>query len=457
MAFLQSISPAPIAVATIAIAPSMAAAQQFTAPAEGSLERRLFGAEIEQTTGIKFDGYAQVGFVRNDSTTSLQRDQGLSNYPIAQASDEGLIFNAVQMFLHRDIAGNILPHSGPRRTPKAEEISWGFMVETMYGRNGQAARSFGFDESLGINHPGDQNASQAAASFQNFFAVPNFNLQLALPYGSGEVLTIGRFGAGVGYEIPVQTKASSNFFYSRSYAFVASPNQVTGVLLSTNLGHSTVRSLVAEIGVVNGWQNWHDNNGQKSLLAAIRWRSADFKNGANLALLTGDEQNQPGTKPQLPNNRVLAASGQRRSHLALNGFHDIGAMRLAAELYVGRQEGDGLSTTILLGPGGGPGFRGATYYGADVHLEYQLSARLTFGVRGEHLSDPKAFALYPTTSANGNFDVITFGAHYEVNSHLRLRPEIRHDKQSNHGALLAFGGGRSDHQTMIAVDALVYF
>ena len=445
---------------SVAIAATVASVSTVLAspvpPAEGSLARWLFGP-TSVATSIKFDGYVQAGFVRNDATTSLQREQGLSNYPIAQASDEGFLFNGIELFLRKDIDGNIVPRVGPRPTPKVDEISWGFMVETQYGRNGQAARSFGFDDSLGINHPGDQSPRRAAEQFQNFLAFPNFFAQLALPFLSGEALTIGRFAAGVGYEKPVQTKSSPDFFYSRSYAYVASPIQVTGATLSINLGQGTTGVWVGDLGVVNGWQNWRDNNDQKSILGALRWRATDFKTGANFSFITGDEQNEPGVKPQLPNNRVLSPRSQRRTHLALNGFHDMGSLHIAAEVLFGKQEGDGQPDTILLGPGGGPRFRGATYCGINVHVAYQVSDQLTLGARGEQFKNPDGFALFPTTVARGTFDAPTIGAHYDVSRYLRLRPEIRYDNQSDRGPLKAFGNGRADHQTMVAVDALLFF
>ena len=426
-------------------------------PAEGTLARELFGDDFGRHSGLLLDGYLQMGFVRNDASRSVDRAAGLSNYPIAQANDENFIFNAIELFFHRDIGGNIVPKTPPRPAPAADSFSWGFMVEGLYGRNGQGARSFGFDSSLVINHPGDQNPAEAKATRQNFAALPNFFAQLAIPYWQGMALTLGRFGPGLSYEIPVQTKASNNFFYSRTYAFVANPDQVTGVLLSANLARGQAGLWLGEIGLVNGWQNWEDNNSEKTILAALRWRSADAKTVANIGLISGDEENRPGSSPQLPNNRVLSPRGQLKRHVELNASHVEGPWKFAGEILWGKQDGDGQKDTILLGPGGGPGFQGAHYSGANFSTSYQVTPKWAIGGRAEYFRDRDGFALYPTSSVKGDFSAVTFGAHYQPDKFVLFRPEIRFDWLTDANGAKIFGDGRKSNQAMAAVDALIYF
>jgi hypothetical protein len=412
---------------------------------------------VSNGSGVKFEGYVQVGFVRNDVSTSEERSSGLSNYPVPQASDENFSFNTIQTFLHKDIGGNITPRVTPRPGDAATSISWGFMIESMYGRNGQAARSFGFDDNIGPNHPGDLNPARAASSRQNFFAFPNVYAQFAFPVAEGAALTVGRFGAGISYEIPVQTKASPNFFYSRTYAFAANPNQVTGVLASANLARGASGAWLGELGVVNGWQNWADNNGQKTLMGALRWRASDFQKGLNFAFITGDEQNDPGNKPQLPNNPIVSPHPQRRNHAAVNGFWESGPWYFAAEALEGKQDGDGRSETVLLGPGGHRGFKGATYGDVNLHMHYTFDPHWALGMRAERYWSPEGFSLLPLTVARGAINALTVGVRYDFNSFMRLCPELRYDKQSDVQGMKAFGEGKDTRQLMGAVDLLVYF
>jgi Putative beta-barrel porin-2, OmpL-like. bbp2 len=432
-------------------------ATPIDAPAEGTLARELFGDDFGRHSGLKLDGYVQLGFVRNDASRSVDRAAGQSNYPIAQASDENFAFNAIELFFHRDLGGNIVPKTPPGPGPAADSFSWGFMVEGLYGRNGQAARTFGFDSSLVINHPGDQNPAVAKSTRQNFAAVPNLYAQLAIPYWQGIALTVGRFGPGLSYESPVQTKPSNNFLYSRTYAFVADPGQVTGVLLSANLARGEAGLWLGEIGVVNGWQNWEDNNSEKTIIAALRWRSADARTVANFGVISGDEENRPGSAPQLPNNRVLSPRGQLKRHAELNASHVQGPWKFAGEVLWGRQDGDGQKDTILLGPGGGPGFRGAHYSGVNFSTSYQVTPRWALEGRGEYFRDRDGFALYPTSSVKGDFFAVTFGAHYQLNKSVLFRPELRFDWLTDANGAKVFGDGRKSNQAMVAMDALIYF
>jgi hypothetical protein len=398
-----------------------------------------------------------VGFARNDVSTANERSGGLSNYPIPQVSDENFSFNSIETFFHKDIGGNITPRVTPKPGEAASTISWGFMIESMYGRNGQAARMFGFDDNIGPNHPGDLNAAKAASSRQNFFAFPNVFAQFALPVAEGAALTVGRFGAGITYEIPVQTKAGPDFFYSRTYAFAVNPDQVAGVLVSANVARGASGAWLGELGVVNGWQNWADNNGQKTVLGALRWRASDFHKGVNFAFITGDEQNEPGNKPQLTNNPVVSPSPQRRTHVAMNGFWELGPWYFAGEALEGKQDGDGRPQTVLLGAGGYSGFKGATYGDVNLHAHYKFDSQWTLGARVERYWSPEGFSLLPLTAARGSINAVTVGVRYDLNSFVRLCPELRYDKQTDVQGLKAFGNGRETQQLMGAVDLLVYF
>jgi len=116
-----------------------------TSPAAGKASGAFRSVEaLINESGIKFDGYVQGGFVRNDVSTVNERPGGLSNYPLPQVGDENLSFNTIQTFLHKDVEGNVQPRVGPKPGQVATAVSWGFMIESMYGRNGQAARMFGF-------------------------------------------------------------------------------------------------------------------------------------------------------------------------------------------------------------------------------------------------------------------------------------------------------------------------
>ncbi|HWS68679.1 MAG TPA: hypothetical protein VN325_38410, partial [Steroidobacteraceae bacterium] len=63
-------------------------------PAAGKASGAFRSVEVLiDESGIKFDGYVQGGFVRNDVSTVSERHGGLSNYPLPQVSDENFSFD----------------------------------------------------------------------------------------------------------------------------------------------------------------------------------------------------------------------------------------------------------------------------------------------------------------------------------------------------------------------------
>ena len=74
-----------------------------TSPAAGEVSGAFRSVEaLINESGIKFDGYVQGGFVRNDVSTVSERHGGLSNYPLPQVSDENFSFDTIQTFLHKE-------------------------------------------------------------------------------------------------------------------------------------------------------------------------------------------------------------------------------------------------------------------------------------------------------------------------------------------------------------------
>jgi hypothetical protein len=90
-------------------------------------------------------------------------------------------------------------------------------------------------------------------------------------------------------------------------------------------------------------------------------------------------------------------------------------------------------------------------------MHYAFDPHWALRVRAERYWSPEGFSLLPLTVARGAIDALTVGVRYDVNSFIRLRPELRYDKQTNVQAVKAFGEGKDTRQLMGAVDLLVYF
>ncbi|MEO8641974.1 outer membrane beta-barrel protein [Pseudomonas sp.] len=423
---------------------------------EGTLFRSLFGDTLEKDYGIQVSGLFDAAYSRNNRSTHDERQDGLSNLPVVGFADEGLEWGGLHLFVDKQLKGTMVPRITPLPGPAPSEASFGFTFEMNYGRNAQFARTTGWDMHWDVNSPGDDNLAKAQRDKQKFLAIPNIAATAYLPYGPGITAMAGVFGPAMGYEIPPNIRAARNPFASKSYAFVSEPGTVSGVLLGTRLYNGESSLLGAELGVVQGWNNLRDNNDQKSVMGALRWRTADMQTWVDYEFILGDEQNDSFSDVQAPTSRLVSADGQFKQQHSLNGWHRFDSnWSMGAEVVYGHQDGDGKASTVDII--NGPGFNGAHWWGANAVLTYQQRPNLSYSVRGEHFADPDGFILLPASTARGNFNAVTAGLRYDLNKYISLRPEVRYDVFDGNADDHPFGAGRDRTQLTGLVEALVYF
>jgi hypothetical protein len=423
---------------------------------EGTLFRSLFGDTLEKDYGIQVSGLFDTAYSRNNRSTHDERQDGLSNLPQVGFADEGLEWGSLHLFVDKALKGDMVPRITPLPGPKPTEASFGFTFEANYGRNAQFARTQGWDMHWDVNSPGDDDLAKAQRDKQKFLAVPNIAATAYLPYGPGITAMAGVFGPALGYEIPPNIRAARNPFGSKSYAFVSEPGTVGGVLLGTRLYNGESGILGTELGVVQGWNNLRDNNDSKSLMGAVRWRTADMQSWIDYEFIVGDEQNDSFSDVQAPTSRLVSPDGQFKQQHSLNGWHRFDPKwSMGAELVYGHQDGDGKASTVDIIDG--PGFDGAHWWGANAVLTYQQRPDLSWSVRAEHFADPDGFILLPVSTARGDFNALTAGLRYDLNKYISLRPEVRYDVFDGDNDDQPFGNGRDRSQLSGLVEALIYF
>ena len=429
-------------------------AAESVIPGEGALFQSLFGDELQRDYGIKVSGLLDIGYSRNNRSTSDERDDGLSNLPITGMSDEGLEFGSLHLFVDKALKAHFIPRVTPLPGPKPEEFSFGFTFESNYGRNAQFARTFGWDMGWGMN---EKDAAKAQHDKDRFLAVPNLAATAYVPYGPGFTMIAGVFGSGIGYEIPPNIRAARNPLVSKPYAFIAGPGTVVGALFGTRLMNNEHGILGIELGPTQGWENMRDNNDSKSLMGALRWRTADMKTWVDYEFIVGNEQNDSTSDVQAPTSRLISADKQFKQHHSLNGWHKFDdKWSMGAELVYGRQDGDGKRSTIDVRTG--PGFDGAKWWGFNSSVTYKYRPDLSFSVRGEHFSDPDGFVQFPTTfGARGDYNAISTGLRYDLNGNISIRPEIRYDWFDAREHDRPYGNGRDRDRLSFMVETLVYF
>lgn len=452
-----------ICIACAALIASTMTASAFAQSNDGDGNEKpfsLFGDALESATGINAFGFLQIGYSSNNTSTHDQATAGHTNLPVAGAADEGLQLNALSLALERPITTNILPRITPTPGPVPWDFSWGFRTELVYGRNGLPAQMFGFDSQWAAN--ATPAGVVPGSTRQNYIAMPQAFVQAYFPVGLGVAAMFGRFGSGVGHDIAPEWRPGPNVFYSKTYTFVAQPDQVYGGLVSANLMRNEYGFLAGELGIVKGRQNLNDNNNSKSMIGALRWRSTDMNTWIDYSFMKGDEQNDPTVNNiQMPISRIISANGQMREHHSLSvGFKPADAWQANVEFVYGKQSGDGKPGTIdilTFNPAAGNFFTGGEYSGVVAQAVHTVSDRLSYGARYENFKDAKGVALFPVTAVPGEFNAVTLGINYKINKSAILRPEVRYDWQTGNNGINAFGGGTADKQTTLSADLIIHF
>jgi len=475
--------------ATAGQADAPKAAKAPEPPAEGTLWRATVGEKFIKQTGIKVDFFASAGFAwnnnRNSSAQFANGSAGGGNNPNGEPGDTGFQLSQAQMTIHRDIVSNIIPRVTPTPGPVPNKFDYGFQVDTVYGRDGQPCRMTGWDEHWGVNEPGATNPGLAATNRQNFLCTPNVWGQMYLPFWKGIAITAGRYGDGLGYEIPPVVRPGPDFFWSHTYSFYSENWQVLGVLASVNLYRSEKNGyLAAEFGLNNGEQTFHSASGDtlRSMSGAVRWRSPHMSTWIDYAFRAGNgnvHTNAAGMPTaggfSVPGSETLylvqARTGQTKQRHMWSVAHNYKKWRFVGEGVYGKMSSDGKATTVMAAPPpvtlsycglpNGCPFTGASYKGVNGTVTYQLTSKLGWGFRMEYFNNPNGMFLWPLTAVKGSINDATVGFNYNPVKYLRLRPEIRYDWQTGNNGVKAFGtdanGKPSQSQIMAAMDMVVYF
>lgn len=280
----------------------------------GFLFKSIFGEGLQKKTGIQVENYVQMGCSTNTATDKFSSNFGQGNWPDPVVNDTGCSFFDIDMVIHRDLVSNIAPRVGPLPGPTPKHVSWGFYQNTMWGRSSSSAAMTGFDKQWAVNDPGDYNPTYAQATKSNLLSTPNAWGAIYLPIWQGMEISFGRYGAGIGWDIPPQVRPGPSFFASKSFSMVTEPSQVFGVMLSANVLRSEkLGYILAEFGVNNGWQVYHPVSGQKDFNVHLNYRTPKQATGIKYSAVFGPKNIKPGSG--CTNTAAIGGSGLCSSNL----------------------------------------------------------------------------------------------------------------------------------------------
>ncbi|HEY2684861.1 MAG TPA: outer membrane beta-barrel protein, partial [Steroidobacteraceae bacterium] len=324
------------------------------------------------------------------------------------------------------------------KATKSEDCDWdlGGRMDLLYGTDARWIESTGLEKST--------SGHEKWVSDERFYHLAMVQAYAELAKGDWK-FKFGKFNGLLGYEV---IDSRGNFFYSHSYSYLyAVPTTNTGFMATKTVNENVSYSL----GVVSGWDDFFDNQGNVDFLGDISWTSCDKNTNLVFGLISGDERNAFGNET---NRTAYSVVWTQKINDRLSNVveHDLGV----------QQNGNAAQNA------------NATWYTLSDYLTYQLSCdwwlagrvewfQDTNGTRVAAIGDTETTNAFPGSNPAsaggfaGNFYEYTVGLNYkpQSNQNLIVRPELRWDNYNGVGN--PFDNGTRQTQFLFAIDALLKF
>ena len=303
--------------------------------------------------------------------------------------------------------------------PTTTESPIGFGLDFVIGSDAKKIHSLG----LGINsgeNPNDTDVFDLTQAYVTYKA----------PIGKGLDLKAGKFVTLHGAEV---IRRTGNFNVSRSIQFGnAIPFTHTGITAA----YPFTDWLTVTAGIVNGWDNSDDNNNDKS-----------FHGMATLTPLKDLTLTFSGTwGPEFDNS-----NGPKRGLFDFVAtYKPIPPLTLTVNYDYGTQ-----------GEAFGAGTPTATWQAISGYAIYDITDKLSVGIRGEYFKDEDGFRLGLNPNTGKPFDVweITLTGRYKLFDHLFASVEYRHDQATSSSKVFDDGDGTANagSEDTIALELVYQF
>jgi hypothetical protein len=356
-------------------------------------------AEPMNKIGLRFYGFVETGFTG--------RLTGDSN-PLF-----GRVFDARRP---NNLRLNQLVLTLDRPYDSSKQFDAGFRVDGLYGGDALLSRSLGLLPYAG------------SGTGDNWADLPQLYGQLWFKTGdnSGLELTVGKFLTPIGYEA---LYAPNTPLYSRSFLYgYAEPISHTGV----KANYVFCEHASAYFGIVNGWDNFRDNNHAHSYMAGFA--------------LSGKEQIDGHARDTFGFNMITGPEQTGRVHNYRTLLDMTATHWWTAKLSSGLTADWGTEKDV-------GGFERANWYGVAHYLTYIVNPYVTTVWRAEWFKDDTGVRI----GTAGSYVENTLGlaltpwSKDRVLKNVVIRPELRWDTAEH-----AVFDGRFNQLTA-AVDVIVKF
>jgi hypothetical protein len=341
--------------------------QDRVAALEKSVEENKTG--LAAALGVDFQALLATGYIYSFNRPA----SGNLDYQVFHKKDNTFSVNDAALFISRN----------------KENEAFGFQLTVDFG---DTARYTGRDW--------DGDGALESSEETNYFELREAYLTYKLPW-LGSTLKAGTFTTLLGYEV-FKTPGNFNPNITNSILFgFTNPFTHTGLLINTPLGD--IASL--DVGVVNGWDNFIDQNSGKTFLMGIGF--SPFEDLATYtAFAYGPES--------LPISEGGYGAGSKRAELTMNAAWTVSDfLTLAIDTVYGNE-------TELVSP---TGQVDADWYGAALYAMIKANDWLGFSLRGEIFDDPDGARGFDATVWE-----ITPTINFQLTDSLLARLEYRHDE-----------------------------
>ena len=352
---------------------------------------------LEKTLSLNMGGFLDTSYTW--SSNKPRSPANISGRYFDKDHDK-VVFNYLHLFIEKP------------------ENDWGvgFRLSGDFGRGGELLR----EATLWGNTLKDEPSAELREAY----------LTTTIPVGAGIGVKGGLFVTTVGTEI-LPNPGAYNDNISRSFLFnYAIPLRHLGMLFT----YPVLETLSINAGVVTGWDNPHDNNGQPSGLWGFSFTPTD-QFGLVSSFIYGPEQ--------------FHNSGNKRftmSHVATIKPFD--PLALIVEYSYGREENASFGGT-----------RDASWQGLAGIVSYGWTDRFSTGLRGEVFKDSDGARLggnFAGTHADQTLAEVTLTGAYKFTKMLLGRVEVRQDWADE--AFYKKGSSRADkNQTTLAAQLIYAF
>lgn len=413
----------------------------------------VLGVNPNELKFMKDNNLKIGGWLNSSVSTNFNSSPDNYNGPVTFNDRTGeLQMNQLYLFLQKAVNVN------------GDSFDFGGRVDFMYGTDAIFTQAYGspaFDPQTGapINRGHwDLHLNSHEERFYGI-ALPQAYAEFNLPVGNGIDIKAGHFYTPIGYEV---VTAPDNFFITKPYTMqYGEPFTHTGLLASYTFTPNWSASAGAVTGSnTGGWDgNWDRDLGNWAFLGGVTWTSDDAGTSLTLTSTAGERAED---------------SNSTWAMYSLVGKHNF-----TDKLHYVIQHDHGWADNVITGNGLSSGRinEDASWYGINQYLMYDITDKVSAGIRGEWFRDHNGFRVFgpgrcvAATNATDNYacgaaDVakypwegsnyyaVTAGLNYKPAKWLTLRPNLRYDWTDK---TPAFSGGTRSDQLLFTTDVIVTF